>query len=99
MPDITLCDCRDGCQCAAIPGPAVHLIEREGVKMKVCSRCILGGDYERDLFSVNRDSLTLEELVDYDPIAGFLFLDGETMAPPCQKKPCGISVLFPAPFS
>jgi len=89
MPDITLCDCRDGCQCAAIPGPAVHLIEREGVKMKVCSRCILGGDSERDLFSVNRDSLTLEELLDYDPIAGFLFLDGGRLTHERMSKPYG----------
>ena len=42
------CECRQGCQCAGVPGPAAELITRDGKRMRVCTRCTLPGDSERE---------------------------------------------------
>ncbi len=38
------CECRQGCSCAGIPGPAAELVERDGKEMRVCTRCSLSSD-------------------------------------------------------
>jgi len=74
MAEIIECECRDGCQCSADPGPAMHLIERGGKRMQVCSRCTLPEDTDIEKFAVNRNALTFKDVMDYDPIAAFLLL-------------------------
>ena len=69
-----LCECRDGCQCEAKQGPALHDISRDGKRMNVCSRCILTDDVAIEMYGVNKDVLTLKEVGDYDPLAGFIML-------------------------
>lgn len=38
------CECRRGCRCEAFAGPAALVIERDGKRMNVCTRCDLSSD-------------------------------------------------------
>jgi hypothetical protein len=42
------CECRQGCSCQGIPGPAAEEITRNGKRLKVCTRCTLTGDTDRE---------------------------------------------------
>ncbi len=72
-----ICECRDGCQCQDNPGPAMHIIERNGKVMNVCSRCDLTGDTMIKRFALNRETLSAEALIEYDPIAALMVMMGE----------------------
>lgn len=43
------CECRDGCGCAGIPGPAAFTVERHGKTVRVCTRCDLTSDSNKAL--------------------------------------------------
>lgn len=72
--ELVLCECREGCVCESKPGFAMHLIERDGVRMRVCTRCHFGDDKEVAMFSVNMDKLTLKDVIESDPIAAFMLM-------------------------
>ena len=66
------CECRTICQCAVVPGPAAWSIVRDGKEMKVCTRCILSGDYDRKLL-VGKDD-DANEFIEYDALGFFLMV-------------------------
>lgn len=58
-----MCECpQAGYMCCGGRGPAVFLVERDGVKLKLCTRCNFGSDV---LLKVLVKSVT-EELVGFD---------------------------------
>lgn len=66
------CECRQGCQCAGIPGPAAEEITRNGKRMKVCTRCTLTGDVDR-VWLVTEDTPG-DVFRNYDPLGFFCIL-------------------------
>lgn len=76
-----ICECRDGCQCQDNPGPAMHIIERKGKVMNVCSRCDLTGDTMISRFALNREELSAAALLEYDPIAALMLALGDFEEP------------------
>ncbi len=64
------CECRDGCQCKAVAGPAAWTINRDGRILKVCSRCTLSGDTDRKLLVT--DETPLAPFEEYDFLGAFL---------------------------
>jgi hypothetical protein len=54
----------------------MHLIERDGKRMRVCSRCTLPEDTYIEHFAVNRSVLTFKDVADYDPLAALMLLVG-----------------------
>lgn len=46
---LPLCECRDGCQCQASPGPAAVILRRGPRVLNACTRCQLPGDVVLDV--------------------------------------------------
>lgn len=65
------CECRGGCQCEGTAGPAAYEIERDGKKMKVCTRCDLSSDSSKKLLLKPNDEI--KPFWDYDAIGTFCF--------------------------
>jgi hypothetical protein len=63
---ITRCECRDGCQCQEKPGPAAYLIQRDGRKLRVCTRCTLPGDETLEVL-VNKNTPS-REYIEHDAL-------------------------------
>jgi len=72
------CECRNGCQCAARPGPAAFTVVRDGVTMKVCTRCDFSSDRPTQKLLVTKDD-DASVFSDYDILGAFVLagmLDG-----------------------
>ncbi len=59
------CECRGGCQCALVPGPAAFTVEREGKTMKVCTRCDFDSDRKTRVLLL-QSSGSMEPYMKYD---------------------------------
>ena len=52
-----LCECRDNHGAAGCRGPAAWLVTRDGLKLRLCTRCDLSGDRDKVLLVVGSDPL------------------------------------------
>jgi len=59
----------------------MHIIERKGKVMNVCSRCDLTGDTMISRFALNREELSAAALLEYDPIAALMLALGDFEEP------------------
>ena len=69
-----LCECRVGCQCAAKPGPAVYVIERNGQTLQVCGRCDLPED--KHIRVLTENNVSMKQIMDHDPFSALLLAMG-----------------------
>lgn len=51
------CECRDGCQCLGVAGPAAYVVRRSGIELRVCTRCDLTSDSDKRML-VTGETLT-----------------------------------------
>ena len=65
-----VCECRDGCQCAGVGGPAAFEVVRVNRTLRVCTRCLLSGDTERRLLVTAADKR--EPWASYDALGFFV---------------------------
>lgn len=63
------CECPARGMCCNGYGPAAYLVERDGKKLKLCTRCDLSGD-KRIKILVKKSQL--EEYFDFDPLGGMV---------------------------
>lgn len=60
------CECRTGCPCEGTPGPAALSVERDGVVMRVCTRCALSDDKNYVVLLQVGDDVS--SFYEYDPL-------------------------------
>ncbi len=63
------CECREGCQCAVLVGPAAWKIKRGNRVMHVCTRCDLSTDTQKSPLPKRGDDLAVFHR--YDDLGGF----------------------------
>ncbi len=66
------CECRQGCQCQGVPGPAAEEITRDGKRLRVCTRCTLPEDTDR-VWLVTKDS-PADVFMNYDTLGFFVII-------------------------
>jgi hypothetical protein len=64
------CECRSGCQCAIIAGPVAFEVERDGRKLKVCTRCDLSSDAGKRLLVTKGDPIAPYQ--NHDPLGALV---------------------------
>lgn len=67
------CECRSRCQCSEEPGPAAYSIVRQGVSLRVCTRCTLLGDEKKTPLPSSNDDCVL--FFEYDPLGATVLAD------------------------
>lgn len=83
-----MCECpQANYSCCGGRGPAVFEVERDGKKLKLCTRCDLSSDKNRKL--IIDEKYDANTLIDFDPIGAFVVIGEMATAPTNDTESMG----------